>query len=125
MKHVEEDYAHRYRIDLAWYEYNALVDLVNEALKNEIYVSAHLMEKIENHKKIKISYAKIDAVSKASKKRVKEAKSRFESAVSELSKKGIELTAYKIAKEAKISFATAKKYLKQFNEGEYKYANDE
>ena len=46
-------------------------------------------------------------------------KEKFESAVVELMREESELTPYKIAKKARISFTTAKKYLKQLNENNY------
>jgi hypothetical protein len=123
MEYVEENYKHKYRMDLMWHEYNALIDLIKEAQEKDIYVNVNLIDKVEKRKAIKISYAKLDAITKASEMRTKQAKTKFESAVEALSREGIEPTPSKISKEAKISFATAKKYLKQFNEGEYRYAN--
>jgi Fic family protein len=123
MEYVEENYKHKYRIDLMWHEYNALIDLIKEAQEKDIYVNVNLIDRVEERKAIKISYAKLEAITKASQKRTKQAKTKFESAVAELLRQGVELTSSKISKQAKISFATAKKYLKQFNEGEYRYAN--
>jgi len=116
MESIEENYEYRYRVDLMWHEYNALVELIEDAQKSGKYINVSLLEKLENYKTIKISYAKSVAVAKASQVRSKRAKEKFESALVELLREESELTAYKIAKRAGISFTTAKKYLKQFNE---------
>jgi len=116
MQLLEENYENKYRLDLAWYEYNALVTLIQEAKERDIYIDSNLLKKVENYKTIKLSYAKLGAVAKASSVRSKRTKEKFESAVVALSREGSELTAYKIAKRASISFATAKKYLNLFNE---------
>ncbi len=116
MQSIEENYEHRYRIDLMWHEYNALVTLIEDAKKSDIYINDNILEKFENYKVIKVSSAKLDAIAKASQTRSKKAKEKFESAVVELLRQESELTPYKIAKRAGISFVTAKKYLKQLNE---------
>jgi len=116
MQSIEENYEHRYRIDLMRHEYNALVTLIEDAKKSDTYINDNILEKFENYKVIKISYAKLDAIAKASQTCSKKAKEKFESAVVELLCQESELTPYKIAKRAGISFVTAKKYLKQLNE---------
>ena len=77
-----------------------------------------MLEKFENYKTIKISYAKLAAITKANQTRSKKTKEKFESAVVVLLREEGELTPYKIAKRAGISFTTAKKSLKQLNENE-------
>ena len=119
MQLIEENYEYKYRIDLMWHEYNALVELIKEAQKSGIYINDNMLEKFENYKAIKVSYAKLNAIAKASETRSKKAKEKFESAVVELMREESELTPYKIAKIAGISFTTAKKYLKQLNENNY------
>jgi len=116
MQLIEENYEHKYRIDLMWHEYNGLVRLIEDAKKSGIYINESMLEKFENYKAIKVSYAKIGAIAKASEARSKKTKDKFESAVVELLREEGELTPYKIAKRAGISFTTAKKYLKQLNE---------
>ena len=118
MQKTDENYDYKYRLDLMWHEYNGLVELIEEAKKSNIHINSNLLEKVQNYKKIKISPAKLNAIAKASEMRTEKAKEKFKAAVVKLSSEGIELTAYKIAKTANISFATAKKYLKLFNENE-------
>ena len=84
-------------------------------LKRVVYV----LMRVENYKAIKVSYSKLNAIAKASQTRSKKAKEKFEFAVVELLCQESELTPYKIAKKASISFTTAKKYLKQLNENNY------
>ena len=115
---IEENYECKYRIDLMWHEYNALVELIDEAKKRDIYISENLLKKLENYKTIKFSPAKINAITKASDIRSKKTKKKFKTAVSKLLEEGSNLTPYKIAKKANISFETAKKYLKLLNENE-------
>ena len=90
--------------------------LVHSNHNSEMYINENLLEKVENYKAIKVSYAKVSAITKASQVRSKKTKDKFESAVVELLREESELTPYKIAKRAGISFTTAKKYLKQLNE---------
>jgi len=116
MELIEENYDYKYRVDLMWHEYNALVELIEEAQKKDIYINGSMLEKFENYKTIKISYAKLGAVAKANQARSQKTKEKFESAVVALLREESELTPYKIAKKAGISFTTAKKYLKQLNE---------
>ncbi len=116
MQLIEENYEYKYRIDLMWHEYNALVTLIEDAKKSGIYINDNMLEKFENYKAIKVSYAKLNAIAKASQTRSKKTKEKFESAVVELLRHESELTPYKIAKKAGISFTTAKKYLKLLNE---------
>ena len=102
-----------------WHEYNALVELIEDAKKSGKYINENMLEKVENYKSIKFSYAKLDAVTKANQARSKKTKEKFESAVVELIRQESELTPYKVSKKAGISFATAKKYLKLLNENNY------
>jgi len=119
MQIIEENYKYKYRIDLMWHEYNALVELIEDAKKSGKYINENMLEKVENYKSIKFSYAKLDAVTKANQARSKKTKEKFESAVVELIRQESELTPYKVSKKAGISFATAKKYLKLLNENNY------
>ncbi len=125
MQLVEENYEYKYRIELSCYEYNSLVELIKEAQKSDIYINQYMLEQFENYKLIKISQAKRNAITKANKARSKKTKEKFDSAVSALMREESELTPYKIAKKAGISFTTAKKYLKQLNENNYLSINDE
>lgn len=116
MQLIEENYEFKYRIDLMWHEYNALVEIIEIAKNKDIYINSNLLKKIENYKPIKVSSAKLNAATKASETRSKKVIEKFNKAVAELKNENIELTPYKIAKTANISFATAKKYLKLLNE---------
>ena len=119
MQLVEENYEYKYRIELSCNEYNSLVELIKEVQKNDLYINQYMLEQFENYKVIKISSAKLAAIAKANQVRSQKTKEKFESAVVELMREENELTPYKIAKKAGISFTTAKKYLKQLNEDNY------
>ncbi len=60
-----------------------------------------------------VSPAKTDAAKKATAIRQKRTKEKIQNAINLLKMQGEEITAYKIAKEAGVSYNTAKKYLQK------------
>jgi response regulator of citrate/malate metabolism len=86
--------------------------LTKEELKNreDIFI---LIGKYENSSK---TTGRQNAAYTATEARSKKVKEKIQNAINLLRMQGKEITAYAVAKEAGISFVTARKYLNMFNE---------
>ena len=80
-----------------------------EKLPNDLRWALEIIEKYSS--KIPPSKKKIESARRASQVKAKKAKEKVISAVNLLKLQGEEITAYKVAKNAKVSYNTAKKYL--------------
>jgi len=105
------------RIELEDIEYSNLLNIIKFAQENDrCVVDKFLVEKIKNPKFIKRSPEKRFAVEKAREDRTKKVKEKIQNAINLLRMQNKEITAYAVAKEAGISFVTARKYLNMLNE---------
>jgi len=78
-------------------------------LKNNVVLHS-LILKIEKEENKEISNKKIKAIDKARNERTKIVKKKIETAINQLRMYQKKITVYSVAKEAGISFNTAKKY---------------
>jgi len=82
-----------------------------EKLPDELRWALEIIQK--NSAKIPPSDKKVESAKRAAKSKAEKAKEKVISAVNLLKLQGEEITAYKVAKNAKVSYNTAKKYLSQ------------
>lgn len=112
-----ENDVHRMRLDLTQHEYLSLIRAINKSNLLEILLENEydfLIEKLQSFKQIERGDKGI-AVVKAREALQEQTKEKVQNAINLLRMEQKEITAYAVAKTAKISYNTAKKYLKQFN----------
>ena len=80
-----------------------------EKLPNDLRWALEIIEKYSS--KIEPSNKKIESAKRASKIKAEKAKEKIISAINLLRLQGEKITAYKVAKTARVSYNTAKKYL--------------
>ena len=119
----------KYRIELTLNEVrlvNMLLDNVDELIglyDGELFNDKDkdavilLINKLKNAKVIKESPKKKEAVATARAKRSEKVKFAIQNAINLLRMEDREITAYSVAKEANISYNTARKYLQELQEG--------
>ena len=113
MKNSEIAY---YRLDLIDFEMDILQKYFNTINESKVYDEDKyyfnsLIEKIQNPKKIKLSYKKSSAALDATRARSKKAKDKIENAMNILRMENKKMTYYSIAKNAGVSYSTVKKYI--------------
>jgi len=91
-------------------EKKALKDKESESMPKDLKWALQILEKYG--KKIPPSKKKIESARRASKIKADRTKEKVINAVNLLRLQGEEITPYKVAKTARISYNTAKKYLK-------------
>ena len=93
------------------------IDIEKKAFKEKEKLPDELrwaLEIIQKHSaKIPPSKKKIESAKRASKIKAKKAKEKINNAINLLKSQKEEITIYKVAKTAKVSYNTAKKYLSQ------------
>jgi len=106
-------YDFNYRLDLKYDDIILLQELISNIEVEEQYkiVYDELKEIIDNPKHIRISIKKKTATELATKARISKVKEKINNAINILRLQDKEFTHYNIAKEAKVSFITVKKYL--------------
>ena len=92
-----------------------VIDIEKKALKEKEEMPKDLqwaLEIIEKYgAKLPVSEKKKESAKRASKIKTDRAKEKIQNAINLLRLQGDEITAYKVAKTAKVSYNTAKKYL--------------
>ena len=94
-------------------EKKAFKDKNTVEMPNDLRWALEILEKYG--KKIPASPKKVESAKKASEIKAKRAKEKVTNAVNLLRLQGEEITPYKVAKTAQISYNTAKKYLQKQN----------
>ena len=110
----ESKYDFKYRLDLDNYQIEALqrfVKLIKLYDEDDLIRLNELKEIINNPKKIKHSSKKYIAAIEATEARTKKAKKKIQNAINILRMENKKLTHYSIAKTAKVSYVTVKKYI--------------
>jgi len=127
----ESKYDFKYRLDLDFYQFKDLQnymlelekvyeknynlfkddDILKEDCKNDLISLKQIKEIVDNPKKIKHSTKKIIACDKATEARTAKAKKKIQNAINILRMENKKLTHYSIAKTAKVSYLTVKKYI--------------
>ena len=127
----ESKYDFKYRLDLDFYQFKDLQnymlelekvyeknynlfkddDILKEDCKNDLISLKQIKEIVDNPKKIKHSTKKIIACDKATEARTAKAKKKIQNAINILRMENRKLTHYSIAKTAKVSYLTVKKYI--------------
>jgi len=92
-------------------EKKALKDKERGEMQNDLKWALEVLEKYG--KKIPASPKKVESAKRASKIKAKKAREKIQNAVNLLRLQGEEITAYKVAKTAGVSYNTAKKYLQK------------
>jgi len=92
-------------------EKKALKDKENGEMPSDLKWALEVLEKYG--KKIPASKRKIESAKRASEIKAKKAKEKIQNAVNLLRLQGEEITPYKVAKTAGVSYNTAKKYLQK------------
>jgi len=92
-------------------EKKALKDKERGEMPNDLKWALEVLEKYG--KKIPASPKKVESAKRASKIKAKKAREKIQNAVNLLRLQGEEITAYKVAKTAGVSYNTAKKYLQK------------
>jgi len=82
-----------------------------EKLPNDLRWALEIIEKYSS--KIEPSNKRIESAKRASQIKAKKAKEKIDNAINLLKLQREEITIYKVAKTAKVSYNTAKKYLSQ------------
>ena len=82
-----------------------------EKLPNDLRWALQIIEKYSS--KIEPSNKRIESARRAANSKAKKAKEKIDNAINLLKLQGVEITIYKVAKTAKVSYNTAKKYLSQ------------
>jgi len=101
-------------------EYTLLVILLDERIQNDDWVNEEYVELKSNlhHQFLKshaVSTSKRNATKKATYAREMKAKKKIENAVNLLRLEGKKITAYSLAKQAGVSFTTARKYIPYYD----------
>jgi len=110
----ESKYDFKYRLDLDNYQIEALqrfVKLIKLYDEDDLIRLNELQEIINNPKKIKHSSKKYVAAIEATEARTAKAKKKIQNAINILRMENKKLTHYSIAKTAKVSYVTVKKYI--------------
>ena len=110
----ESKYDFKYRLDLDNYQIESLqrfVKLIKLYDEDDLIMLNELKEIINNPKKIKHSSKKYIAALEATEARTAKAKKKIQNAINILRMENKKLTHYSIAKTAKVSYLTVKKYI--------------
>jgi len=112
INHLDDVY--RMRLDLTQTEYLHLIEAINRSNLLEILEEEynHVLEKLKSFKPIDRGLKPL-AAEKAREALQEQTKNKVQNAINLLQMEGKEITAYRIAKTANISYNTAKKYLKR------------
>jgi len=128
---TENKYDFKYRLDLDFYQFKDLQnymielekvyeknynlfkddDILKEDCKNDLISLKQIKEIVDNPKKIKHSIKKVIACDTATEARTAKAKKKIQNAINILRMENKKLTHYSIAKTAKVSYVTVKKYI--------------
>ena len=97
-----------YRIDLTVEEYAELKDLVSKSRRKNLET---IKDKLHNVKKIDSTNKRLYGTKKANQVKIDTSKQKIASAIDKLNFDGKEVTIYAVAKIAKMSYNTVKKYI--------------
>ena len=109
----DDKYDFKYRLDLDSYQFDVLQKYITQidVLEEDLIMFNEIKEMISNPKKISRSVNKQIAATTATEARTKQAKQKIENAMNLLRLENKKLTYYSIAKTAKVSYQTVKKYI--------------
>ncbi len=109
----EDKYNFKYRLDLDAYQFDVLLQYINQfdVLEEDLIMFNEIKEMINNPKKIPRSINKQIAATVATEARTAKAKEKIQNAINLLKIENKKLTYYSIAKTAQVSYVTVKKYI--------------
>lgn len=109
----ENKYDYTYRINLDIYQLETLQKYIQniENTEEDLITFNEVKEMINNPKKIKRSVKKMLAADTATAARTAKAKEKIQNAINILRMENKKITHYSIAKVAKVSYVTVKKYI--------------